>query len=332
MARRSSHLLALVAMLVSAPAAAQIDQPKPDLAKSDFPNRPITMIVPFPGGGGADAVPRLTQDAMAAALGQPIIIENRPGAGGTLGAVAVMRAAPDGYTVMNTPMPPVTINVFLQKNFPYDPKTAFEPVVLATVAPLVIAVNASLPVHNMAELVAYARANPGKLSYGSAGIGTGHHIAGELLKSKTGIDMAHVPYRGSGLLIQDLISGSIQVGFGTPPAVMTFVEEGKLRALGVAEATRYRDLPELPTLNETIPGVIAPSWNGLFVPAGTPRPIIERLNKAMNAALKVPSVAANFKLQGMLPVGGPPEDLVKLIDDDLAHWGKVLPAIGLLPQ
>ncbi len=301
-------------------------------AQSDYPNRPITMIVPFPGGGGADAVPRLTQEALAEALGQPVVIENRPGAGGTLGAVAVMRANPDGYTVLNTPMPPITINMFLQKNFPYDPKTAFVPVTLAVVAPLVIAVNASLPVKNMAELVAYARANPGKLNYGSAGIGTGHHIAGELLKSIAGIDVAHVPYRGSGLLIQDLLSGSIQIGFGTPPAIMSFVEQGKLKALAVAEAKRYPDLPELPTIHETFPGVIAPSWNGLFVPAGTPRAVVERLNQAMNVALKNPRVVANFKLQGMLAVGGEPEVLAKLIDDDLAHWGKVLPAIGLHPQ
>ena len=326
MKRRGALLLALLLALVSRPASAQ------DATRSGYPNRSILMIVPFPGGGGADAVARVTQDAFAEGLGQPVVIENRPGAGGTLGSVGVIRAKPDGYTVLCTPMPPLTINIFLQKNFPYDPQTALMPVVLQTIAPLVIAVNPSLPVKNVAELVAYAKAHPGKLSYGSAGIGTGHHIAGELLKQTTGIDMAHVPYRGSGLLIQDLLTGAIQVGFGTPPAVMTFAEQGTLRAIGVVEAQRYPDLPDLPTVAETFPGVIAPAWNGLFVPAGTPQPIVDRLNKAMNAALKAPSVAANFKLQGMLPVGGPPEDLVKLIAEDLEHWGKVLPSIGLLPQ
>lgn len=298
----------------------------------DFPSRPITMIVPFPGGGGADAVPRVTLDAFSASLGQPVIIENRPGAGGTTGTNAVARAAPDGYTLLLTVVPPITMNIFLQKSFPYDPRTAFVPVALTAFAPIVMVVNSSLPVNSLTEFISYVKQNPGKLSYGSAGVGTGQHIAGELLKQRAGIDMVHVPYRGSALIIQDMLVGSIQVGFGTPPAVSGFVAEGKLRMLAVTEANRFPDLPNLPTIDEIVPGVITNTWYGLFVPAGTPEAIVERLNHAMNVALKDAKVVSNFKLQGMLPAGGTPAEFAKLVRDDLEHWGKVIPSIGLKPQ
>ncbi|MGZ5897866.1 MAG: Bug family tripartite tricarboxylate transporter substrate binding protein [Xanthobacteraceae bacterium] len=302
------------------------------IAQQDYPTRPITMIVGFPPGGSTDATARILQDPMSAALGQQIVIDNRGGAGGTTGAAAVVNAPPDGQTLLLTVNASLTMNKFLQKNYPFDPKTALEPVALLNDVVLVLAVNSALPVHSVAELIDYAKKNPGKLSYGSSGVGSGHHICGELLKQKTGIDMVHVPYRGGGPAIQDLVAGQIQVSFGTLPAVLPHAASGKIRIIAAAEKKRIPELPDMPTIDETVPGVINIGWSGIMAPAGTPKPIIEKLNRVANDALKQPAVVEKLTVQGLHVMTATPAEFGKMISDEIDYWARVIPSIGIQPE
>jgi tripartite-type tricarboxylate transporter receptor subunit TctC len=218
----------------------------------------------------------------------------------------------------------------MQKNFPFDPKTAFAPIATMVDVVLALAVHSLLPVKSVAELIEYAKKNPDKkLSYGSAGIGSAHHIAGELLKQKTGIDMLHVPYRGGGPAIQDLVAGHIPISFGTTPAVLPQANAGTIRIIALAEEKRSPDLPDVPTVAETVPGVVTATWVGLFAPAGTPRPIIDRLNKIVVDTLKRPDVIEKLKQQGATAVGGSPEELGKRVHEELTSWGRIIPSIGI---
>jgi tripartite-type tricarboxylate transporter receptor subunit TctC len=315
-------LLAVAALLVASAAVAQV-----------YPTRPITVVVPFPPGASNDALARITRDSLSEILGQPIVIENRPGAAGSTGAGSVASAAPDGYTLLISVNAPITMNGFLQKNFPFDPKTAFAPVAHAADTTLVLAVHEAVPAKNVSELIDYAKKNPGRLSFGSAGVGSGHHITGELLKQKTGIDVTHVPYRGSGPAIQDLVAGHIPISFGTPPAILPQAAAGKIRMLAVSEDRRFPDLPDVPTIAETVPGVSIPiSWLGLLAPAGTPKSIVDKLSAAMAATVKKPDVVAKLKQQGMLAVGEGPEALDRKIKSELALWARVMPSIGIQPE
>jgi tripartite-type tricarboxylate transporter receptor subunit TctC len=298
----------------------------------DYPSRPITLVVGFPPGGSSDAAARIMQDPLNQALGQPIVIDNRGGAGGTLGAALVASAKPDGYTLLLTVNASLTMNMYMQKNFPFNSKTAFEPIGLLSDVVLMLAVNSKLPVNTVQELVDYARKNPGKLAYGSAGVGSGHHICGELLKQKTGIDMVHVPYRGGGPATQDLVAGNIQVAFGTLPALLPHAANGSIRIIASAEKGRVPGFPDIPAINESIPGVINIGWNGLFAPAGTPKPIIDRINAAAVAALKMPEVIEKMKLQGLITQSSTPAALGKIVSDEVDYWGKIIPSIGIQPE
>jgi tripartite-type tricarboxylate transporter receptor subunit TctC len=305
----------------------------PSLASAqDYPTRPITMVVGFPPGGSTDAAARIIQDPMVQALGQPIVIDNRGGAGGTLAASMVANAKPDGYSLLFTVNASLTMNMYLQKNFPFNSKTAFEPISLASDVVLMLAVNSKLPVNSVQELVEYAKKNPGKLSYGSSGVGSGHHICGELLKQKTGIDMVHVPYRGGGPAVQDLVAGNIQIAFGTLPALMPHAANGTIRIIASAEKGRVPGFPDTPAINEVYPGVINIGWSGLMAPAGTPKPIIDKLHAAMSATLKKPDVIAKMKTQGLITLSNRPDEFRKLISDEIDHWGKVIPTIGIQPE
>jgi tripartite-type tricarboxylate transporter receptor subunit TctC len=305
----------------------------PSLAPAqDYPSRPITVLVGFPPGGSTDAAARIMQEPLSQALGQQIVIDNRGGAGGTLAASMAANAKPDGYTLLFTVNASLTMNMYMQKNFPFNSKTAFEPISLASDVVLMLAVNSKLPVNNVQELIAYAKKNPGKLSYGSAGVGSGHHICGELLKQKTGIDMVHVPYRGGGPATQDLVAGNIQVAFGTLPALLPHAANGSIRIIASAEKGRVPGFPDTPAINETFPGVINIGWNGLLAPAGTPKPIIDKLYAAMNPVLKMPDVIAKMKLQGLVTISSTPDQFRKLISDEIDHWGKIVPTIGLQPE
>jgi len=304
----------------------------PLAAAQDYPNRPITVMVGFPPGGSTDAAMRILQDPMSQALGQQLVIDNRGGAGGTLAASMVANAKPDGYTLLFTVNASLTMNMYMQKNFPFNSKTAFEPISLASDVVLMLAVNAKLPVNTVPELIDYAKKNPGKLSYGSSGVGSGHHIVGELLKQKTGIDMVHVPYRGGGPAIQDLVAGNIQVSFGTLPALLPHVANGTIRIIASAEKGRVPGFENLPAINETYPGVYNIGWSGLLAPAGTPKPIIDKLHAAMVPALKMPDVVQKMKLQGLIALSSTPEEFRKIISDEIDYWGKVVPAIGIQPE
>jgi tripartite-type tricarboxylate transporter receptor subunit TctC len=294
-----------------------------------YPSRPVTIIVPFTPGASTDAVARLTRDVLARELGQAVVIDNRPGVGGTLGAAMVANAAPDGYTLLIAVNAPLTMNMFIQKSFPYEARSAFAPISLTAESVLVLAVNAKLPVKTVQELVDYVKSNPGKVSYGSAGVGSAHHIAGEMIKQRTGIDMAHVAYRGSAPAIQDLVGGNIQVSFGTTPAVLPHAQDGSIRIIALAEAKRHPELPGVPTIDETLPGVVTNTWVAFLAPAGTPRPIIDKLNAAMNLALRQPDIMEKFKLQGLTAKGSTSDQLQELIKAEYAHWEKVIPGIGI---
>lgn len=298
-----------------------------------YPSRTITIVAPFPPGASTDFTARLIRDVLADALGASVVVENRPGAGGTTGSAGVANAAPDGHTLLVTVNAPITMNLYLQKNFPFDPKTALIPVVNVAEVVLALAVNSAVPVKTVPELIDYAKKNVDKkLSYGSAGIGSAHHIAGELLKQKTGIQLTHVPYRGGGPVIQDLVAGHIPIAFGTTPAVLPQAAAGTIRMIALVEAKRSPDMPDIPTVAETVPGVVTATWVGLLAPAGTPRPIVERLNKIVNDALKRPEIAARFKPQGATVAGGTPEELAGRIRSELDSWGRIIPSIGIQPE
>jgi tripartite-type tricarboxylate transporter receptor subunit TctC len=319
------HRPALAAAIVIALAAGAAAAP-------DYPTRPITMVVPFPPGALTDAVARLSRDALGTALGQPVVIENRGGAGGTTGAAFVANANPDGYTLLTAVSAPITMNKFMQRNFPYDPLTAFAPVSLLAESYLLLVVHPSLPVHSTAEFIAYARGNPGKLAYGSSGVGSAHHIAGELLKQKTGIDMVHVPYKGGAPSMQDLIAGNIPVAFATAPAALPQIEAGRIRALATTRAERIPELPDIPTIAETVPGVTTLSWAGLFAPAATPAPVVGRLNAAAVKAVATPDVVASFKLQGLTARSSTPAELRARIESELVQWARIIPALGIAAE
>jgi tripartite-type tricarboxylate transporter receptor subunit TctC len=269
---------------------------------------------------------------MSQTLGQHNNTDNTSGAGGTDAAAAVANAKPDGYTLLYTVNAALTMNMYMQKNFPFNSKTAFAPVGVASDVVLALAVNAKMPIHSVQELIDYAKKNPGKLSYGSSGVGSGHHICGELLKQKTGIDMVHVPYRGGAPAVQDLVAGQIPVAFGTLPALLPHVASGAIRIIASAEKGRLSEFPDLPAINEIVPGVYNIGWSGLLAPAGTPQPIVDKLNATMNAALKLPDVKAKMKVQGLVPISDTPQQFAKLIADEVDYWGKVVPSIGIKPE
>ncbi len=299
----------------------------------NWPTRAITVIVPYPPGASSDFVGRMVRDVLEEQLGQPVVVENRPGAGGTTGSAAVAKAPPDGYTLLVSVNAPVTMNAHMQKNFPFDPMKSLTPVIRVADVVMTLAVNVKLPVKSVQELIDYAKKNPEqKMSFGSAGIGSAHHIAGELLKQKTGINMVHVPYRGGGPAIQDLVAGHIPISFGTTPAVLPQAQAGTIRVIALAEEKRSPDLPDVPTISETVPGVNTYTWVGVFAPAGTPQPIVERINRVVGEAIKKPENVAKLKLQGATAAGGTPADLAKAMKAEFDHWTQVIPSIGIKPE
>ncbi len=307
-------------------AAAALAAPLRAVAQ-DYPNRAVTLVVNFPPGGSTDAMARILREPLTQALGQNVVIDNRSGAGGTTGAAAVANATPDGYMLLLSVNSALTANRFLQKNFPFDAKTAFAPITLTSDVALVLAVHPSLPVHDVTGLIVYAKTN--ELAYASAGIGTSHHILGELIKQKVGIDMVHVPYRGGAALMQDLIAGNVKVAFSTLPVALPQAQVGSIRIIAVAEKTRLPELPDTPTIEETVPGVVNVGWNGLLAPAGTPVPIIDKLNAVTVAALKTPDVITKMKLQGLHVMSSTPAEFAALIAREVDHWAKIIPSIGI---
>jgi tripartite-type tricarboxylate transporter receptor subunit TctC len=277
-------------------------------------------------------VVRAVQERLQAALGQPIVLENRPGAGGNVGAAAVARAAPDGYTLMIGTDAMMTSNLHLYKSMGFDPVKDFAPITNAGANIIVMAVNAELPVKSVAELVAYAKANPGKLQFGSSGLASPHHLAGELLKLKTGIDIVHVPYRGGSLSANDLVGGHIGMAFLSYSAAAPIIPTGKIRVLAVVEKTRYAAIPDVPTVAETVPGFEMSSWLGFFAPAGTPAPVVARLNAELVKILNLDTVKERLAALGLSVVAGSPENLAETIRNGIALRGELIKAAKIEPQ
>jgi tripartite-type tricarboxylate transporter receptor subunit TctC len=295
----------------------------------DYPSRPITLVVPFPPGGSTTIVARIVADKMSEALGQSIVVDNRGGAGGTVGSRAVAKSAADGYTILLGYTGTLAIGPTLYGNVGYDPRSDFEPIGRIATAPNTLVVHPSLPVHSVPELIAYGKANPGKLNYGSAGIGTVSHVCGEYFATAAGIKITHVPYKGTGPAIIDLLGGHIPMAFAPVPATHENATSGKLRMLAVTSAVRSTLLPDVPTIAETaLPGFEAVLRYGLVAPAGTPRAIIAKLNTALNAALTSDDVRARLALDGAEPLPSTPADYGGDIDREETQWSKVVKASG----
>jgi len=296
-------------------------------AQAQYPQHPIKLVVPFAPGGGADVMARILADPLARRLGQPIVIENKPGGGATLGADAVAKAAPDGYTLLwVTPGPQIT-NPYLMPKLPYDPNKDFTPVATVVTAVNVLVVNPNLPVKSVAELVAYAKANPGKLNYSSAGVGASSHLSGALFGQMAGIDIVHVPYRGSGPALQDLLAGNIQMAIDTVGLLLPHIQAGSLRALGVATPEKNPVLPDVPPIADTLKGFDGSSINYINGPAGLPAPIVEKLNREINAVLSDPEMQRRMEVGGFTPIIESQPALVARIAQEQAKWKAVIERI-----
>jgi tripartite-type tricarboxylate transporter receptor subunit TctC len=318
---RMVALAAALALTSAGSAAAQV-----------YPSRPVTFVVPFAPGGGTDTVARIVAQAVSPALGQPTLVENRTGGAGTVGWGSVARAAPDGHTLITVEMS-YAIAAGAISSLPFDPKKSFAHIVTAVSVPHVMVVNPAVKAGTVAELIAYAKASPGKLFYGSGGVGTNTHMGGELFKSLAGVDLVHVPYRGAGAVLQDLLGGSVQVLVTSVPAVLSLVQSGQLRALMVTTETRAATLPDVPSAPEAgLPKMIMKFWVGFAAPAGTPAPIVQRLNSDIIAALALPDSKKRLADLGMDAVGNTPAEAAQLVDDEMARWAAVAKAAGISMQ
>jgi tripartite-type tricarboxylate transporter receptor subunit TctC len=293
-----------------------------------YPSRPVRIIVGFAAGGGADVITRIVARALSERLGQPFIVESRPGAGTNIATEAVVRAAPDGYTLLYV-SPASTINATLYERLNFNFLNDIAPVARIGHQPTVMEVNPSVPAKTVPEFIAYAKANPGQINMASSGNGNTPHMAGELFKMITGVNMVHVPYRGEAPALTDLLGGQVQVMFGTMPSSIAHIRAGKLRALAVTTATRSEVLPNLPTVGDFVPGYEVTSWQGIGVPSKTPMEIIDKLNREINAALVEPKIKARLADLGNTVLPGSPAEFGKLIADETEKWAKVVKFAGL---
>jgi tripartite-type tricarboxylate transporter receptor subunit TctC len=294
----------------------------------DYPSQPVKLVVPFPAGGGTDALARWFAKGLEAKFGQPFVVENRAGSGTTLGAGFVARAAPDGYTIMLGTSSTYAIAPNVYKKVPFDLKD-FAPIALVAEVPFVLVVNPSLPVKSVKELVALVKSKPGAMTYASAGIGTQHHVNAELLKTLTGIEMTHVPYRGGGPALQDVIAGHVTIYFGDVSTVMPLARAGKVRALALTISQRLEAFPEVPTMHEAgITNYNASAWQAFVAPAGTPGAIVTRLNQALLEVVKSPETQKRFFELGLRPLTSTPDELGTFMKSELVRWGKVVEAAG----
>jgi tripartite-type tricarboxylate transporter receptor subunit TctC len=306
-------LLALAAAAASvAPAAAQ-----------DYPNRPVRLIIPFPPGGSNDVVGRLVANQLSEKLGHKVFVDNRGGAGGVLGTEAAANAAPDGYTLLVVSIAHA-VNPSLYK-LNYDPIKSFAPISIMATGPNVLAVNPTLPVKNVKELVALAKEKPGSLDYASAGVGSFQHLGGELFKLVAGVNLQHVPYKGGGPAMQDVIAGHVKVMFSSLVQTTPFIHSGQLRALGVGGVKRNPVLPDVPTIEEAgVPGYVADNWWGIVAPAGTPQPIVDKLYRDIQDVLKSPELTAAFAREGAAAVTMSTAEFGKYMEDEMAKWARVV--------
>lgn len=298
-------------------------------AEAVYPAKPIRLVVAFSPGGSADILARLLAERMAENLGKPVIVENKAGASGNIGGDYVARAAPDGYTLLLASAGPTVINPSLYSNMSYKPATDLAPVSLLVKDYNLMVINASIPARNLKEFIAYAKSHPGKLSFGSPGTGTPAHLAGELLNQQGGIELLHVPYKGTGPAITDLLAGHITMMIDNMPPLLPYVQSGKLRALAVASEARAESMPDVPTAKEAgLDNYVVTAWKGLMVPAGTPGPVVERLHEAVTQALANPEMKKRLVELGAEPVGGSPAQFAEQIRNDTQWWAALIKSTG----
>lgn len=297
-------------------------------AQSDYPNRPVNVIVPQATGGANDTIARIVTAKLSEILGQQFVVENRPGAGGNIGTAAAAKAKPDGYTLMLTTNGSQVINPWLYKSTGFDPIKDFTPVGLVASAGYVLVVNAAFPANNVNELIAQAKANPGKYNYASAGNGTLNHLIMEMFKQKVGIDVQHVPYKGASAAATDVAGGTVPISVQSAPSSLGLIKAGKIKALAVTNEKRIGALPDTPSISETIPGFGSTPWYGILAPAGTPPAIVNKLNAAIKTALADKDVQARLLKQGCEPLESSPQQFATLIKDDLANWEKIVKSSG----
>ena len=299
------------------------------LGAQTYPTRPVRLIVPFPAGGPADIFGRFLAQGMAAQFGQPVVIENLSGASGVLGVDRAAKSPPDGYTLALISSTAASIGPFAMANMPFDPGRDLALITTVVRVPEVIVINPALPVNTLAELIAYAKANPGKVNYGSAGSGGITHLAGELLKAEAGIEIVHVPYKGAAPAVNDLLGGQVQMGIFDVPVVLPHIRAGKLKALAIASGKRAATLPEVPTTADAgYPKVLSDNWYGLVGPVGMPPAILKRIHSAAIAALNLPELFEQYARVSGVPMPSSPEEFAVYLAQDQAKWGRVVKAIG----
>jgi tripartite-type tricarboxylate transporter receptor subunit TctC len=297
---------------------------------AQYPTKPVRIIVPYPPGGTTDILARLVATRLTDKLGQTFLVENRPGAAGAIGSQAVAKSAPDGYTLVMGTISSHGINAALYKSLPYDPVKDFAPVTNVASTPNVVAVNPELPVKNLSELLKLAKEKPGQLNFGSTSQGGSPHMSAELLKMMTGTDFVHVPYKGAGPMLADLIGGQVQIGFDNLPSSMSHIRSGKVRAIAVTTSVRWPGAPEIPTVAESgVPGYEVSGWFGLLAPAGTPTPVVDALYKAVSDMLKQADVQKQMLELGAAPIGNSPDAFGRQIAGEVEKWKKVVAATGV---
>ena len=317
---RATALTAFAALLAlsSLPAHAQT-----------YPSRPVTILVPYTAGGATDILARILADGLSKRLGQPFIVEDRPGAGTVIAANAVAKAAPDGYTLLMGTSTPLAINATLHKHLSYDPVKDFVPLALVAKVPFVLIVNSDLPVRSVSDLIKYAKEHPGKLSFGTSGPGSPHHLYMELFKSMTGVEMVHVPYKGSVPALQDVMAGNIPVMFVDHAPSLNLIKAGKVRAIGVSSATKIPELPDVPPVGDTVAGFEAVAWQMLAAPAGTPAEAVDKLHSVLKQIEEQPEVARKVQNLGTIPVVTPAvSELKDYVKSEVARWGEIVKKAG----
>jgi tripartite-type tricarboxylate transporter receptor subunit TctC len=320
--RTLSAIMAVASMLLATAASAQQEP-------ADYPSRTIRVVVSAPPGGGVDVAARLIADRLQHLWGHPVVVENRAGAGGNLGAETVAQADPDGYTLLAAQPAPLTTNVSLYKKLNFDP-AAFEPIAIMTTIPNALVVRKDFPANTVAELIAYAKANPGKINFGSQGTGTTPHLTAELFARMTGTQLTHVPYRGTAATVNDLVAGHLDLLFMQLDAVREHYQAGKIKMLAVATSERIDTVKEVPTAIESgVKGFTSDTWNAIVAPPKTPAPVVAKLNRAIVTVLKRPDVTEHLQRLNMQAIGGKPEEIRKFVADETARWAEVIRAAGI---
>ena len=310
--------LALAAMLAALPGA----------GAQDYPSRPVKIIVPFPAGGTADVMPRVIGEWLSRKWGQPVVVENRTGAAGNIGAEAVAKAEPDGYTLLSAPPPPLVINQNLYPKLGFDP-TEFVPIVIMGRVPNALVINAKLPFNSVAELIAYAKANPGKLTCATQGNGTTSHLTSELFQLMADVKFQHVPYRGSAPALTDLVAGSVDLMFDNLGVSLPLVKGGQLKLLGVATPKRMASLPDVPTIAETLPGFESAAWFAIVAPPKTPQAVVDKINADVNEALRQGDIVQRLAQLSAEPIGGTPQATAAYMREEIERWHKVIKAANV---